>query len=186
VTRPPTLDGWIDDTLDIIETLKMPVYLLGVSLGTWVMGRVATHAPEFIKGLVLQGATLGFENGQEAVIQRRREFSADGMVAFARKYARTTLVTDNDVLIEGLGRILAETPPNSILELWNPSTRLITEKLFPHHGTRCGGCRPNGQAHISLGGRQGGRRDCGCARGISAPSGASSGVGSTELCGRNH
>lgn len=115
VTRPPTLDGWIDDTLDIIETLKMPVYLLGVSLGTWVMGRVATHAPEFIKGLVLQGATLGFENGQEAVIQRRREFSADGMVAFARKYARTTLVTDNDVLIEGLGRILAETPPEQYI-----------------------------------------------------------------------
>lgn len=88
----PTLEDWVDDAVDMLEVVNRPAHLLGVSLGTWVMSRVAALNPgNLVQSLVLIGATRGFFNGEKDVITRRRQLESMTMREFAEGYAESTL-----------------------------------------------------------------------------------------------
>lgn len=87
----PSLDGWIADVHTLLDLVEGPVHLLGVSLGTWVMGRVAAEVPERVATLVLIGSTLGFTNGAAEVQDRRQQVDEIGMEEFGRQYAASIL-----------------------------------------------------------------------------------------------
>ena len=90
--REPSLSGWVDDVLTLIEASDEPVHLLGISLGTWVMGRAAVLASDQIASLTLIGASLGFAGGEEEVARRRQQLNDEGMAEFGKRYAETTLM----------------------------------------------------------------------------------------------
>ena len=89
--REPDLDAWVEDVGDLLDEVDRPAYLIGVSLGTWVMARAAVRWPDRIRRLVLIGATPGFQDGETVVEQRRQELAAMSMDEFSRQYATNTL-----------------------------------------------------------------------------------------------
>ncbi|MCY0897836.1 MAG: alpha/beta hydrolase [Firmicutes bacterium] len=108
----PRLDDWVADVGDLMEELGKPTHLIGVSLGTWVMSRVAARWPERVRRVVLIGATVGFGQGAAAVEARRAELAQQGMEAFARSYARSTLTAWADPeIVEQLAQELATCRP---------------------------------------------------------------------------
>jgi len=44
----PALDAWVDDVGDLMELMGKPAYLMGVSLGTWVMARARRNSCKVI------------------------------------------------------------------------------------------------------------------------------------------
>ncbi|WP_242968633.1 alpha/beta fold hydrolase [Sulfobacillus sp. hq2] len=88
----PTMSDWVHDVADIVQALNMPVHLLGVSLGTWVMARAAVQNPSgLVRSLTVIGATLGFYGQEADVSKRQQQLETNGMAAFAREYAHNTL-----------------------------------------------------------------------------------------------
>lgn len=87
----PRLTDWVKDVVSMMDEVGKPAHLIGVSLGTWVMPRVALARPEAVQKLVMIGATPGFAGGEEQVAARRQEIEQMGMAAFARQYAEGTL-----------------------------------------------------------------------------------------------
>lgn len=97
--RDISLDLWVRDVEDIMDRIRMPVHLFGVSLGCWVMSRVAARAgPQRVRSLVLAGLTRGFADGTQEVARRRALFNQISMAEFARSYADTTLTPYVDEL----------------------------------------------------------------------------------------
>lgn len=119
VQEMPDLQGWVDDTLEILARMDRPVHLFGVSLGSWVMARAALKAKDAVRSLVLQGATVGFADGKAAVEGRRRQLQAEGMASFARAYAADTLEVDNEPLRDNLAWHLAQVPMDKYLAAMN-------------------------------------------------------------------
>ncbi len=104
----PTLDDWVGDTIEILGEIKKPAHLLGVSLGSWVMSRVAALNPEsLVRSLTLMGATVGFDNAEEDIQSRHRQLESMTMQEFAHIYAKTTLTK----------YVLPEVKENLVLEL---------------------------------------------------------------------
>lgn len=87
----PSLDGWIQDTEEILQDVNKPSFLFGVSLGTWVCGRVAAGGHPLVRSLVMMGATLGFSGGDKQVRERRALFQIQSMAEFAKSYVENTL-----------------------------------------------------------------------------------------------
>jgi len=88
----PTLDDWVGDTIDILRETDKPVHLMGVSLGSWVMSRVAALNPGgLVRSLTLIGTTRGFDNAEEELRSRRLQLQNMSMMEFARNYAELTL-----------------------------------------------------------------------------------------------
>ncbi len=87
----PSLEAWVQDVGELMDIAARPAHLIGVSLGTWVMARVAARWPERVGRLVLMGTTPGFEEGAQQVAARRQELASLGMDAYARQYAEATL-----------------------------------------------------------------------------------------------
>lgn len=112
----PSLDGWIADVQTLLELVEGPVHLLGVSLGTWVMGRVAAQSVERVASLVLIGSTLGFSDGAAEVSARRQQLKEIGMAEFGRQYAAATLWHETQPEVrENLAMELAAVQPESYL-----------------------------------------------------------------------
>jgi 3-oxoadipate enol-lactonase len=112
----PRLTDWVNDVVSMIDEVGKPAHLIGVSLGTWVMPRVALARPETVQKLVMIGATPGFAGGEEQVAARRQEIEQIGMAAFARQYAEGTLApaADEDMR-QKLADSLAECRPDAYL-----------------------------------------------------------------------
>ncbi len=88
----PTLEDWVGDTIDILRDINKPAHLLGVSLGTWVMSRVAAVNPgQLVRSLTLIGATRGFSHGEQEIAARRQQLEHMTMREFAQNYADNTL-----------------------------------------------------------------------------------------------
>ncbi|MDA8194094.1 MAG: alpha/beta hydrolase [Thermaerobacter sp.] len=131
--REANLDGWVNDTLEIARAVGKPACLLGVSLGSWVVARAAVKEPEWVAGLILQGTTLGFREGASEVDKRKRQLAEQGMEVFARQYADTTLIGDNDVLRNNLAWELSQVEPNryveAMAEIYTVSNREVFSQL---------------------------------------------------------
>ncbi len=113
----PSLDGWIEDVETLMGLADGPVHLLGVSLGTWVMGRVASRRPDQVASLVLVGSTLGFTQGGAEVQARREELARIGMQEFGRQYAETTLWSETQSEVrDNLALELAVVQPDVYLD----------------------------------------------------------------------
>lgn len=112
----PSLDGWIADVKSLLQLVEGPVHLLGVSLGTWVMGRVAVESVERVASLVLMGSTLGFSDGAAEVSARRQQLGEIGMAEFGRQYAASTLWHETQTEVrDNLAMELATVQPESYL-----------------------------------------------------------------------
>ena len=104
----PTLDDWVGDAIDILRQTNKPAHLLGVSLGSWVMSRVATLNPDaLVRSLILIGASRGFDHAEEDIQSRRDQLENMTMQEFAHNYAETTLST----------YALSEVKENLVLEM---------------------------------------------------------------------
>ena len=113
----PSLEGWIADVHTLIDLVDGPVHLLGVSLGTWVMGRVATQALDRVATLVLIGTTLGFIEGASEVQARRQQLQEIGMEEFGRQYAASTILPDTvSEVRDNLAMELAVVTPDAYLD----------------------------------------------------------------------
>lgn len=114
--QAPSLEAFVDDTVDIMGEVGKPGFLFGVSLGTWVMSRVALRAPGQVEKMVLLGVTLGFSQGAQEVSARRQAFQTLSMAEFARQYAEATLEPTTDIDVrENLIAELSMVDPESYL-----------------------------------------------------------------------
>lgn len=112
----PSLDGWITDVHTLIDLVQGPVHLLGVSLGTWVMGRVAAQLGDRVASLVLIGSTLGFSDGEAEISARRQQLQEMGMGEFGRQYAASTLWPGTQTEVrDNLAMELAVVQPDAYL-----------------------------------------------------------------------
>lgn len=131
----PSLSGWIDDVLSLLELTSGPVHLLGVSLGTWVMGRVAVLAAERVTTLTLIGSTLGFIDGEQAVQERRGQLEGESMEEFGKRYAETTLMPGTQQEIkENLALELAMVDKESYLKAMAAIYTVSNQEVFSQIG----------------------------------------------------
>ena len=127
----PNLSGWIDDVLTLLELTPGPIHLLGVSLGTWVMGRVAVLAAGRVTSLTLIGSSLGFVHGEQAVQERRRELERESMGDFGKRYAETTLMPGTQPEIrENLALELAGVDKDSYLKAMEAIYTVSNQEIF--------------------------------------------------------
>lgn len=88
----PSLAGWVADAEEILATVNRPAHLVGVSMGSAVMARVAVTEDPLIGTLVLASTATAFGDGDPArIAARRSELEQLGMKAYAERYAETTL-----------------------------------------------------------------------------------------------
>ena len=88
---PISMEDWTGDAAEILQTVDRPCHLLGVSLGSFVMARLAANGDARIQTVALVSTSLGFTDGDQVVAARAEEIHRDGMKAYAQKYADTTL-----------------------------------------------------------------------------------------------
>ncbi|MCY0877483.1 MAG: alpha/beta hydrolase [Firmicutes bacterium] len=113
----PRLEDWVEDVHDLMDEVGKPAHLIGVSLGTWVMSRVAARWPDRVGRVVLIGATVGFPDGAAAIEARKQELSRQSMAEYARAYAQSTLTVWADPEIrEQLVQDLATCQPDRYLQ----------------------------------------------------------------------
>lgn len=128
----PSLDAWVLDVGELMDIADRPVHLIGVSLGTWVMARVAARWPERVGRLVLMGTTPGFDEGAQQVEARRQELTNLGMDAYARQYAEATLLARVDSEVrEQLMEDLKSTDVASYLQAMAAIYLVGNQKVFP-------------------------------------------------------
>lgn len=130
----PDLEAWVNDVGDLLEVANRPCHLIGVSLGTWVMSRAAVRWPEEVRRLILMGTSLGFDNGEEALSERRRQLEAAPMSEFAQTYAKTTLTEFadpeiNEQLIEDLKNCDAQNYLKSMAAIYLTDNRQVMPRI---------------------------------------------------------
>ena len=114
---PVAMEDWTGDAAEIIEAVGRPCHLLGVSLGSFVMARLAAKGDDRIRTVALVSTSLGFTNGDQLVAARSEAIQRDGMQAYAQKYADMTLTEYAGPEVHGnLVQELGEMDPNVYLE----------------------------------------------------------------------
>jgi 3-oxoadipate enol-lactonase len=108
---------WVGDASDIMAALDRPCHLVGVSLGSFVMARLAVTGDPRIQTVALLSTSLGFAGGEEAVKDRSDRISRDGMEAYAREYVEDTLTPYVSMEVrENVIRELGDVDPASYLD----------------------------------------------------------------------
>lgn len=128
----PTMDGWVEDVHQLLEMVGKPAHLVGVSLGTWVMARVAANWPFLVERLVLMGTTPGFADGRAVLEARTQELQNISMQQFARWYVSNTLSSDVDAEIQEQMVIeLASVDPEQYLKAMQAIYLEDNRSVFP-------------------------------------------------------
>lgn len=130
--KTPSLEAWVSDVNEFIDGVGRPVHLVGVSLGTWVMSRVAVTRPRDVATITLIGATTGFENGPALVAERRAQLARISMREFAEQYAASTLMARvNPELRDNLIRELADVAPHQYLAAMEAIYVVSNRGIYP-------------------------------------------------------
>ncbi len=113
----PSLEAMVADTEDIAAVLDRPVHLVGVSLGSFVMARVAAQAAGRIQTVALVSTSVGFSDGAAMVAERARRIESQGMVEYARAYSQEVLTEfARPEVRENLAQELADMDSKTYLE----------------------------------------------------------------------
>ncbi|RKS76509.1 pimeloyl-ACP methyl ester carboxylesterase [Actinomadura pelletieri DSM 43383] len=113
-TRPPGLDGYVDEAADLLraELGPDPAHLVGVSWGGVIALRMAATRPDLVRGLIVIGASLGSGTDPERTARMRERptrLARLGPAEFARERGPRLLSPNADrELVETVVTTMAE------------------------------------------------------------------------------
>ncbi len=113
----PSMEGLVEDARDILVMVDRPTHLVGVSLGSFIMARVAAEGDPRIATVALVSTTLGFRDGLKISAQKSEEIFAVGMAEYARRYAKAVLTEFCSAEVsQNLYEEMADVAPGAYIE----------------------------------------------------------------------
>lgn len=104
-----TLSDWVEDCLDVLETLKKPLILVGSSMGGWIALRLQEMLRDKVKGLVLLAPAPDFTVRLRESFSKKQlqDLEEKGFVSLDSGYEQPHVFTKK-LLDDGEGNLVLE------------------------------------------------------------------------------